>query len=740
MAGALILAVMPRRFVTGLLLCVAAALAVATWGVQRGVAAATGLTRRFYATADLQGEPRAEAVAAGIDLAFLDDDPALPRRFFSVRWEGYWDPGTDGPIDLYAGADDWLRISVDDRLVLERSPQLGQTTIRQALPAAGTIRHLVVEYGQQGGGARVGVQWAPAGGAPRPIRAESLFRAPPTDSVRTRARWLPALTVARNVAAIAAGAALALFFVVPAGRRAWRQQRVSGSLTRTSERVRVIADRAGRPAFVVLAIAAIAWTVWLRWPGLDPKTLWADDVWLASITKLPLGTALAAPAPVPPGFVAALKGARQVIADPEVSLQLVPFLAGLAGALLAGLLAARLTGRRSIGLVALALTLASPFLAHYSIFVKQYSVDFAVTAGMLLAGVTLVDTRRVALGRLSAAAVVAALVSIPSVFVSVPLVHLAALARAWREHGNARWRTAGIVLAFDLLLAAIYVFWLADRSNPALTAIWRQNFLPLSSLGAAWEFLATNGAGTLADALPERLSGLTALAGVGLVALVARRDTRMAGLVILLALIAVLAASALGRYPIGTDFLGRTVIFSYALTIVLVAAGVHTLLRWLPGHRVLCAGAAAVALAWLVVVPLRVTYFPLDHVDLVRELESRAGAPDAIVLNTSGAYLAGYYAAWEIEAFPDDSPQGFGVRLRRPLSITLPRGAEEGDRPLSALVDLLTAERPARAFFFSTRRGFAAVEAAFAAHGYVEVRRTTSTVSTVLIEYARSGP
>lgn len=713
------------------LLLVAAALTIATAAVSRAVAAAGGLTRQLHATADLQGVPLTTGVAAGIDLAFLDADLALPRRFFSVRWEGYWDAGENGPIDLYLGADDWARVFVDDRLVLERNATMGQTTIRETLAAGDAVRRLVVEYGQHGGDARINLQWAPAGGAPRPIASASLFPSPPDAATTARARRLPILTLARNLALLASALVLA-YLTVPTGWRAWRRAAADGRLER-------IADRYSRPAFVLLAILAIAWTIWLRWPGLDPKTLWADDVWLASMTRLPLVTAVTTPAPVPPGFVAVLKGARGVIADPELSLQAVPFLAGLAGAALAGLVAARLTRRRSIGLVAMALALASPFLAHYSIFVKQYSLDFAVTAGLLLAGATLADGRHVTLRRLAALGALSAFFSIPSVFVSVPLVHLAALDRARREPAAARWRTAAIVLAFDLALAALYVFLLAGRSNPALNAIWRADFLPLSSIAAACEFLKANGAGALADALPGQLAILTPLAGVGLVALIAQRDTRFTGLVILLAAIAVLAASALGRYPIGTGFRGRTVIFSYALTVVLVAAGAHALLRWLPGRRVWCPAAAAAALVWLVAQPLRVTYFPLDHIDLVRELETRATARDAIVLNTSAAYLAGYYAPWEIEAFPDDSPQAFGVRLRRPLTIALPRGAEEGEATLAALDQLLTAARPSRAFFFSTRRGIAAVEAAFAGYGYVEVRRTTSTVSTVLIEYARAG-
>ena len=50
----------------------------------------TGLTRTFHADVGFAGDPLFQDRTAEVSLAFLEDDPALPRRFFSVEWRGYW--------------------------------------------------------------------------------------------------------------------------------------------------------------------------------------------------------------------------------------------------------------------------------------------------------------------------------------------------------------------------------------------------------------------------------------------------------------------------------------------------------------------------------------------------------------------------------------------------------------------------------------------------------------------------
>ena len=113
-------------------------------------------------------------------------------------------------------------------------------------------------------------------------------------------------------------------------------------------------------------------TVVARWPGLNPESLWYDDLVWASIAWLPdLGTMLDLPAHGPPAFFLLLRASRAVFRDPEWSLQLVPFLCGIAAIPVMSIVAWRLTKSPSLSVLGAALTALNPLLAHYSLFVKH---------------------------------------------------------------------------------------------------------------------------------------------------------------------------------------------------------------------------------------------------------------------------------------------------------------------------------------------------------------------------------
>lgn len=116
-----------------------------------------------------------ERTTTNIDLAFLDDDPALPRRFFEVRWNGVWHVPEDLQVDVFAGGDDFVSVWIDDELVLERSVAVGMHTASERILLTGGLHRLSVRYRQLGGGYHLNVWWAPAGGQARPFDPEHLF-------------------------------------------------------------------------------------------------------------------------------------------------------------------------------------------------------------------------------------------------------------------------------------------------------------------------------------------------------------------------------------------------------------------------------------------------------------------------------------------------------------------------------------------------------------------------------------
>ena len=139
------------------------------------VAPSTGLVRTFYSDTGFAGEPLFQDRTPDVDLAFLDQDPTLPRRFFSVHWSGFWFLPRAKTVELYAGADDRVDVLVDGQLVLRRNPIVGMHTTGATLDLGPGSHEIIVRYEQEGGGVHLNVQRAFAGESPRTFVTTRLF-------------------------------------------------------------------------------------------------------------------------------------------------------------------------------------------------------------------------------------------------------------------------------------------------------------------------------------------------------------------------------------------------------------------------------------------------------------------------------------------------------------------------------------------------------------------------------------
>ena len=108
---------------------VVAALTVLSGAVRGLIAPPTGLVRTIYPDRGFSGEPVSQERTTEISLAFLEEDPALPRRFFSVEWDGFWFLPRATTVELYVGGDDRVDVLVDGRRVLRRNIALGMHSI-----------------------------------------------------------------------------------------------------------------------------------------------------------------------------------------------------------------------------------------------------------------------------------------------------------------------------------------------------------------------------------------------------------------------------------------------------------------------------------------------------------------------------------------------------------------------------------------------------------------------------------
>ena len=155
-------------------LAVALACTIAWLLLDQRLAEQTGLRRQVWLTGDFQGVPFINDVSPGATLDFLDDDPRLPRRSFSARWEGSWYVPSSQFVILHVEADDYADVWIDGELRFARS-----IAAARGIRLDAGVHELRIDYQQYGGALQLSLQVARAGAYPRPLRTEQLFPDPP---------------------------------------------------------------------------------------------------------------------------------------------------------------------------------------------------------------------------------------------------------------------------------------------------------------------------------------------------------------------------------------------------------------------------------------------------------------------------------------------------------------------------------------------------------------------------------
>ena len=183
---------MPRIVAATYFVVVLAATAASTWLSARE-SASTGLGATLVQTDAFDGRPLLRRVLPALDLTFVDRNPSLPRRYFHVRWDGYWIADRDRLADFAAGADDRVTVRLDDRVVVDRHRAAGVDVAARGVPVAAGAHRLSVDYEQQRGGYALSVAVALDGGAFAPFDPAALFPDEPSSTAiaaRARARLL----------------------------------------------------------------------------------------------------------------------------------------------------------------------------------------------------------------------------------------------------------------------------------------------------------------------------------------------------------------------------------------------------------------------------------------------------------------------------------------------------------------------------------------------------------------------
>jgi hypothetical protein len=241
----------------------------------------TGLTRTLYDRSGSAARVVSQQVSTDIDLAFIEENPGLPQRYFRVRWDGFWYRPTNQWIDLYAGADDRVSVKLDDATVLERDVQSLKVQRRARIMLPEGAHHLEVTYEQDGADYMLYLGAGPAGGVPERIDPESLFsRRPPVRRLHVNHNLL--LLRRAALGAWLLPPALVLFVVafpaaVRASRRsarAWWRRNLDGVRSVVSSDTGRVAEAAVhvRPLFGVATALVTLLFIGGVWRFHDPVT------------------------------------------------------------------------------------------------------------------------------------------------------------------------------------------------------------------------------------------------------------------------------------------------------------------------------------------------------------------------------------------------------------------------------------------------------------------------------------
>jgi hypothetical protein len=335
--------------------------------------------------------------------------------------------------------------------------------------------------------------------------------------------------------------------------------------------------------------------------------------------------------------------------------QLPAYLSGLAAIPVMALLVRRLTGSDGLAILGGGLTALNPLLAHYSVYVKQYSLDFLITAVILLVAVSVLERAEVRAGHLGGVVLLSAsalLFSVGSVFVSAPVVGVVAF-RAWMS--RKRGAAGIVVLSAAFLLVLVGGFYLFRTQSRTLRAGWFHHafFERSFSPRAIWTFVVNNQRSVEISLPswsatepwnPQTVSWTLPFVGLGLVWLFARRSTRPIGWSIVGFLAVFASAMFLGLYPLTSD---RRTIFSFPVFITLAVMGVHAVTERVSRREDVRLAIGVAAALFALYAPIHVVYWNVNDKQMVDRV-SRVDSADGLILSPDGVYLAGYYGPWDI--------------------------------------------------------------------------------------------
>lgn len=506
-----------------------------------------------------------------------------------------------------------------------------------------------------------------------------------------------------------------------------------------------------RPGLLLWLAGAllVASTGFARANGLNPESLWYDDLAWAIFAKLrEVRTLFHAPVSSTPGFLGLLALSSWVFPDPEWGMQVVPFVAGLAGIPLMMALTWRISKSVGAGLLAGAVTALNPLLAQYSIYAKNYTLDFLCTGLLLYGAIVLLERREIsrttAVGFLFAAAATFVF-SATSIFVAVPAIS----ALAWRDWALRRTRVplvagSGLLVGLGLLAFAV---WFrgghgGERPYDIEADLLGRVFSPLGY----WKFITLKLRSVAETSLPSWIATTTweartvpwtaTFIPLGALWVIVRRETRGAGLLLLASLALFTITTYTELYPL-TNL--RRNICSFPIFIVLAIMGVHAVSALVPWRETVRTAVGLAVVLFAVMTPVPVEYWGVNDVRLIRRLTETVQPTEGVILSPAGTYLAAYYGPWRVAFNTHHDSDRSGVSILRERTLQLPRNPGRARRAVEQFLSSSRLTGVAYVAFRDDQKAVNTVLRLLDAHGYAATADENTTRGSLYIARQRQA-
>lgn len=385
---------------------------------------------------------------------------------------------------------------------------------------------------------------------------------------------------------------------------------------------------------------------------LTGRSLWVDEAMLAlnivNRSVLDLFKPLDYDQGAPIGFLLIEKIFNLAPGRNEYALRLFPLIAGIAAIVLFYLLLKRTTSGAGL-LTALALFVFNPRLIYYSSEVKQYIVDVAVTLGLLLLVLHILEEhpQRGDFIRLALAGFAALWLSHPALFVLAAIgLTLVIHYLSRRDHKSLR-HTIGVGIFWLATIAFLYQLILKDlRQNSFMQEYWQGAYFPFPPWSdPAWFGSSITENIGVQFGIPYAVYLVFGLLLIGWVIL--WKQNKDQALVIGLIFTITLTTSAFHLYPV----FERMILFLVPVGLLLLGKTVEALHQSLTKIPVMSYLTTLVFAAFLVYGPLvtstgyliKPKYF--EHIRPSMEFLQQAWRPgDALYISNGGVPAFEYYA------------------------------------------------------------------------------------------------